>query len=187
MSIPKTAQFSTTITPEQIARVREIFEFYSMIMGIDFVESESQGITVVVGDMFPNGVQSGPGGVIGVAGNNLAIMDGAEAWDNSFGGQSGIPGSLNFFLVTMHEIGHLLGYGHVSEQPVLTVMAGSALPFTEWAFPGDADIVHGQYMFRPDNRDVDSYNLLCLPASLERSPLRRWPNDCPTAATSTLI
>ena len=26
--------------------------------------------------------------------------------------------------------------------------------------PGDADIVHGQYMFRPDNRDVDSYKFV---------------------------
>ncbi len=149
---------STTITPEQLARVREIFEFYSMVMGIDFVESESAGLTFVVGDMFPNGgTQSGPGGVIGIAGGGLAILDGAEVWDNSFGGQSGIPGSQNFFLVAMHEIGHLLGLGHVSEQPVLTVMAGSAIPFTEWAFPGDHDIVHGQFLFRPDNRDVDSY------------------------------
>ncbi len=149
---------STTITPEQLARVREIFEFYSMVMGIDFVESESAGLTFVVGDLFPNGgAQSGPGGVIGIAGGGLAILDGAEVWDNSFGGQSGIPGSQNFFLVAMHEIGHLLGLGHVSEQPVLTVMAGSAIPFTEWAFPGDHDIVHGQFLFRPDNRDVDSY------------------------------
>ncbi len=148
---------STTITPEQIARTRDIFEFYSQVMGVDFVESESSGLTVVVGDMFPNGVQSGPGGVIGVAGGGLAIMDSAEVWDNSFGGQSGIPGSQNYFLVAMHEIGHLLGLGHATEQPVLTVMAGGALPFTEWAFPGDADIVHGQFIYRPDNRDVDSY------------------------------
>ncbi len=152
---------STTITPEQLARVREIFEFYSMMLGIDFVESESEGLTFVVGDLFPaGGAQSGPGGVIGIAGGGLAILDGAEVWDNSFGGQSGIPGSQNFFLVAMHELGHLLGYGHTSELPVLTVMAGSALPFTEWSFPGDHDVVHGQYMFRPDNRDVDTYKFI---------------------------
>ncbi len=151
---------STTITPDQLARTRDIFEFYSMVMGVDFVESESSGLTVVVGDMFPNGVQSGPGGVIGVAGGGLAIMDSAEVWDNSFGGQSGIPGSQNYFLVAMHEIGHLLGLGHATEQPVLTIMAGGALPFTEWSFPGDADIVHGQYLYRPDNRDVDSYKFV---------------------------
>ncbi len=27
----------------------------------------------------------------------------------------------------------------------------------EWLFPGDADTIHGQYMYRPDNRDVDLY------------------------------
>ena len=171
---------STTITTEQLARVREIFEFYSMVMGIDFVETESDGLTFVVGDMFPNGgTPSGPGGVIGIAGGGRAILDGAEVWDNSFGGQSGIPGSQNFFLVAMHEIGHLLGLGHTTEQPVLTVMAGGALPFSEWAFPGDHDVVHGQFLFRPDNRDVDSYKFV-VPYRKVRNLLRRDDRGTPT-------
>jgi large repetitive protein len=150
---------STTITPEQIARVREIFEFYSMQLGIDFVETESAGLTIVVGDLFPlGGTQSGPGDVAGIAGGGLAIMDGAETWDNSFGA--------GFFSVAMHEIGHLLGLGHTYDLPPGTIMGSEGdlssnptLP-SEWVFPGDADVVHGQFLYRPDNRDVDSYSFV---------------------------
>ncbi len=46
---------------------------------------------------------SRPGGEAGVAGGNLAIMDGAETWDKRFGG--------GFFSVTLHEVGHLLAWG----------------------------------------------------------------------------
>lgn len=152
---------STSITSDQIARIREIFEFYSMQLGIDFVESESAGFTIVVGDLFPLGVQSGVGGVAGVAGGGLAIMDGAETWDNSFGA--------GFFQVAMHEIGHLLGLGHTYDLPPGTIMGAEGdlssnptLP-AEWVFPGDADVIHAQYLYRPDNRDVDSYKFVVAP------------------------
>lgn len=157
---------------EGLDRIREIFEFYSMLMGIDFVESDSQGITVVVGDLFPNGGQSSPGGVIGLAGGNLAIMDSAEVWDYSFGGSSGIPGSQNFFETAMHEVGHCLGLGHTYEQPPGTIMGAEGdlnnpNPGlgSEWVFPGDVDIVHGRYMYRPDNKDIDNYSFT-IPAGV---------------------
>lgn len=159
---------NTSITPDQIARVREIFEFYSTVAGIDFVETVGSGLTIVVGDLFPLGTQSAPGGAIGVAGGGLAIMDGAETWDNSFGGRSGIPGSQNFFETAMHEIGHLLGLGHTYDLPPGTIMGDEGdlanpnpgLGGTEWSFPGDADVVHTQHLYRPDNRDVDTYSFV---------------------------
>ncbi len=94
-------------------RVREVFEFYSEQLGIDFTEIEGPGadIRVVVGDMWPTGVASRPGGEGGRASvtAGLAVMDGAETWDNSFGG--------GFFGVTLHEVGHLLGLGTHSTLP----------------------------------------------------------------------
>jgi VCBS repeat-containing protein len=156
----------STISPDQMQRVREIFEFYAAQMGINFVETEGAGdLTVVVGDMAPLNQQSGPGGVIGVASGSLAIMDYAEAWDNTFGFGANIPNTQSFFMVAMHEIGHMLGLGHAYDQPAGTVMGGlensSFVPTpVEWFFPGDVDVIHGQHLYRPDNRDVDIYRFV---------------------------
>ncbi len=153
----------TSISSDQIARTREIMEFLSAQWGIDFIETAGFGdLNIVVGDMAPLQQTSGPGGVIGVAGQGLAIMDQAEAWDNTFGYGAGIPGTSSFFITAMHEIMHLLGLGHAYEQPDGTIMGGNEratdpASIGEWFFPGDVDTIHGQHIFRPDNKDVDIY------------------------------
>ena len=150
----------TTINPAQMERVREVFDLYGEQLGVDFIETEALGTTVVVGDLFPNGQESGPGGVLGVAGPALAIMDSAEDWYDGYGVTSG---QFSFFEVALHELGHSIGLGHNYELPDGTTMgnetqyAGSS---TEWRYPGDHDVVHGQFLYRPDNRDADMYQLV---------------------------
>ena len=91
----------TAISTEQKQRIREVFEFYSRYMGVDFVEHTgptAPGIfNVIVGDMIPVGSTiSGPGDILGVAGAaanpdnpleswDMVILDGSEPWDNAFG------------------------------------------------------------------------------------------------------
>ena len=85
---------TTSISPIQMERYRDVFSFYSAQLGIDFVETTlaaapgtSRLLTVVVGDMAALGTAGGPGGVIGIADpiSGLAILDSAESWDNGFG------------------------------------------------------------------------------------------------------
>ncbi len=160
----------TAMTSDQKQRVREAFEFYASKLGVTFQETEAAGLTIVLGDMFPiNGAQSAPGAAGLVADpvmTQMAILDGAETWDNTFGG--------TFFLASMHAIGLLIGYSFDSDLPVGSVMrietattinAGQNLQTfaafnAEPVYPGDHDVVHGQFMFRPDNRDVDSYKFV---------------------------
>ena len=159
----------SSITLEQKQRVREVFEFFSAQLGIDVIEHlgptvDGDGIKkIVVGDLAPNGGESG-GDIIGLAqlGGELAIMDGAVAWDNTFGYGSNIPSTERFFETSLHEIGHLLGLGHTYDLPPGTLQGSAdalgrpANPL-EQVFPGDHDVVHGQHLYRPDNRDVDLY------------------------------
>ncbi|MEZ6126187.1 MAG: pre-peptidase C-terminal domain-containing protein [Planctomycetaceae bacterium] len=149
-----------TITEAQKQRAREVFEYYSALLGIDVRETANSGFTIATGDLraLDPLVPTGPGGVTGIAGGGVAIMDQAESWDDS-------PGA-SWFQTAMHEIGHLLGNGHASDLPPITVNAGDGFGninpgafngFAEPVFPGDADIVHLQYVNRPDSVDIDMY------------------------------
>ena len=146
---------SNAITEAQKDRAREIFAYYSEISGIDFVETASTGLTVVTGDMraLDPTIPTGPGGVAGLAGGGMAIMDMGETWAN-------LPGQ-NWFNVAMHEIGHLLGQGHTYDLPEPTVQgagsSGSSGTGVEATLAGDHDIVHLQYLYRPDSVDIDLY------------------------------
>ena len=153
---------SNVITENQRQRAREIFEIYSSLLGIQFIESADQGLTVVTGDpraLDPT-VPTGPFGVAGISEGSLSgrvIMDAAENWGSSEYGSS-------WFRVAMHEIGHSLGLGHTYDLPSLTIMGDQnsvdAARFPdvgEPVFPGDADIVHGQLLFPPGANDLDLY------------------------------
>lgn len=148
------------ISPAQKDRVREIFELYSYYAGLQFVETPNSGLTIATGDLRAVDpiVETGPGGVTGIAGLGLAVMDASENWNNQFG--AGGTG-LSYFSVAMHEIGHLLGQGHTYDLPPLTVMGDDpSIAFSsgsEPIFPGPHDITHLRHLHRPDSIDVDMY------------------------------
>ena len=68
----------------------------------------------------------------------------------------------SYFQIAMHEIGHLLGLGHTYELPALTIQSGSGevnnpTGNAEGVFPGDADILLGQYLHPPVGNDIHVY------------------------------
>ncbi len=146
------------ITENQKDRAREVFEIYGDLLGIKFVETEDQGLTVVTGDLraLDPAIPTGPGGVAGLSDGSLGgmvIMDAAEDWGISeYGG--------SWFQTAMHEIGHSLGLGHTYDLPSLTIMGDNTIPgapAAEPVFPGDGDIIHGQFLFPPAADDIDLY------------------------------
>lgn len=175
-----TAAFSgagqlNAITEIQKQRVREVFSIYEQYLGVRFVESTNRGLTVAVGDTraifpFEDIVGSGVGGVTelngpgstvyesGVLSNGqlatvLDIQDFSDSTVNAFGGP--------FMRGAMQGIGRLLGLELADEVAQLTIQSFNAVfapgVGTEIVLPGDADIIHGQYLYRPDSKDIDLY------------------------------
>ncbi len=175
-----TSAFNSTvqlnaITEVQKQRVREVFSIYEQYLGVRFVESTNRGLTVAVGDtravtpfedILGSGITgivelNGPGSTVyesGVLSNGqlatvLDTQDFSSSTVNGFGGP--------FMRGVMQGIGRLLGLGLSDEVAQLTIQSFNAIfapgVGTEIVLPGDADIVHGQYLYRPDSKDIDLY------------------------------
>ncbi|MEM9826472.1 MAG: peptidase, partial [Planctomycetota bacterium] len=165
--------YFNTISDQQKQRVREAFELFSQYLGISFIEVEdSRGdtadFTIAVGDLYGADIDavSGDGGQVVVTGNRRGLEDGEtnlvvldfQDFDESIDDQFGEE----FFRGAMFGIGQLLGYGYADDlpQPVTQSTDFVLDPGTENEplFPAPVDIVHGQYMYRPDSTDVDLYS-----------------------------
>ncbi len=165
------------ITELQKQRVREVFSLYEKYLGARFVETDNLGLTVAVGDTravrpFEDVQGSGGTGVIdingpgniyyeaGVLASNLQPATVLDIQDFSDSNLSGFGGP--FQRAAMQGIGRLLGLGLADEVAQLTVQSFDGAFLTpgvgsEIVFPGNADIVHGQYLYRPDSKDIDLY------------------------------
>jgi hypothetical protein len=135
------------ITEEEKQLAREAFEILGSLLGIQFVETPNLGTTIAKGDLRAADptVTNGPGGVAGLGGPLLVVIDASEGWTSSkFGG--------DFFETLFHEIGHSIGLGHSYDLPSLM---GAGLPND--VYPGDVDLVNAQRLWRPDANDIDLY------------------------------
>lgn len=157
-----TSPYLNEITELEKTRTREIFEIFSRVAGIQFIETANEGITVATGDLTVGrgDILTGAGGVKGeyfrlADGSQLVIMDKGEPdWDDSFGG--------NWFREAMKEIGRALGLEYSYDMPAGTIMGSNPNGLTtnsplEPVFPGDQDIVNLQRLYRPDSIDIDLY------------------------------
>jgi len=157
------------ITEEQKQRTREIFEIYGNRLGVQFVETETQGYTIATGDMraaIPGIATGGGDGLVsaqhvGVLDNDLLlVMDNAENWYDGFG-RADDPAQVSWFEEALQGISGLLGLGSSYDLPSSTTTSEeTTLDFgvtPEPIYPGDYDIVHGQHLYRPEGSDIDLY------------------------------
>jgi len=102
----------------------------------------------------PGGLICAAGPLLSNAAQSAVIIDGQDyntADDNLFGTE--------LFRSFMRGIGVLLGLGSADELPQATVQNNAPItdPSVEQVFPGNADIVHGQFVLRPEGKDIDLY------------------------------
>ena len=168
---PDTNYFNI-ISEQQKQRVREVMSLYSEYLGVTFIEVADRdpqdigGFSIAVGDLYGGDEReaSADGGLAvvtrdrdGDGVDDLVVMDFQdfdESIDDQFGGE--------FFRGAMFGVGQLLGYGYADDLPQPVTQSTSFIfqPGTdnEPAFPSYADIVHGQYLYRPDSTDIDMYS-----------------------------
>jgi hypothetical protein len=162
--------YFNVISEQQKQRIREVLQLFSEYLGVNFVEVEGEAtsnafFSIAVGDLYGGSVTatSGDGGAAvvtrdrnGDGVDDLGVMDFQdfdESTDDLFGGE--------FFRGGMFLVGQLLGYGYADDLPQ-PVSQSTSFVFqpgvdNEPAFPSVADIVHGQYLYRPDSTDIDVY------------------------------
>jgi len=177
---------SNLITEKQKTRVREAVEMWAKHLGVQFLETADQGLTFVTGDpraLDPNdpnvlnhALPTGFGfsdydfivRVDPTYANGMIILDSARQWNSDYGA--------DWFQRVMVGLGAMLGLQRANDLPVTNLMAfDSSDPFAgfsggggtptslfgslppEPVFPGNADIIHGQFIHRPDSNDIDLY------------------------------
>lgn len=162
--------YQNNISAQQKERVREALSMFSEYLGIQFVETNGEPagdafFTIAVGDLYGGNpaANSGDGGLAVVTSDrngdgvdDLAVLDFQdfdESTDDQYGGE--------FFRGAMLAVGQMLGYGYADDLPQPVTQSTNSIfnPSTdnESSYPSVADIVNGQYLYRPDSTDIDIY------------------------------
>lgn len=143
------------ITEAQKQRVREIYELFASVSGLEVQEindpqSESSATQIITGDVRAVSA-SLPTSVSGGSLRDLVVINGGLDWgDSEYGGE--------WFKTALHEIGHSLGLGNANDLPSMMNSNGSSVAqINESIYLTDHDIVHLNYLYPAQSADIDLY------------------------------
>jgi large repetitive protein len=168
------------INEDQKERAREVLSLWSSKIGVQFVETADLGLTIATGAL--TGLRPAPGTqtrLLSQLGfgvridpsfdNPLIIMSATNTWGNDYAD--------SYSRTMAAAMGLVLGLANAGDLPGTELMrfdprflAGSEPlidandaqldandEFFEPIFPGNQDVLHAQYIHRPDSSDVDLY------------------------------
>ncbi len=161
--------FLNQITERQKLRVREALNLWANYIGVQFRETEDEGITFALGNV--NDLQNEVGSDTSI---NFSL-DAAVRVDPTFTNSAvvfsnqvnfGTAYGEDFTRKATTAIGLILGLEETPDLPAQTLLSQSGaflnadidvLTDLEPVFPGNYDVLHGNYLHRADSIDVDLY------------------------------
>ena len=165
-------EFLNQITERQKTRIREVLNLWSSKIGVQFRETQDEGITFALGDRANLQDRSVPA-------VSAADLDAQVRIDPTFNDSAVVFSNQENFGTAYGEsftrksaaaVGLLLGLAEANDLPSQTLLAffPSFLNATgaqsidnisdlEPVFPSNFDVLHGQFLHRPDSIDVDLY------------------------------
>lgn len=170
-SIGAAAQ-QNSISINQRQRVREALQIWSRYLGVQFVETDNEGFTFATGNRnvlntFVPGTQIQQEAARNFGAridptfqSGLLVLDASRAWNENYGE--------DYYRHVMTGIGMMLGLTHAGDLPASTLLALNATFLNanggtsnlESIFPGTQDILHGKFIHRADNSDIDLYRFV---------------------------
>ena len=157
------------ITEKEKVRIREALNLWASELGIQFRETADEGITFAFGD---DNELNAAGGIfpqsVGVLNASVRVDPAfavpAMVFDRS--ATLGTDYGEDLTRKAVAGIGLLIGLERASDLSASTIMAMnpgflnasiSVLGDNEPVFPGNTDVLHGQFVHRPDSVDIDLY------------------------------
>ncbi|TWU25140.1 hypothetical protein Pla52o_14380 [Novipirellula galeiformis] len=164
-------QFQNQITERQKVRIREALGLWASKIGVQFRETASDGITFALGETA--NLQAGTLPGTSVVSQNVinarvridptftepALVFSNQVTFNTAYGE-------DFLRKATAGIGLILGLEQTPDLPSQTLMSLNSTflnssingrPDQEPVFPGSFDVLHGQFVHRPDSNDIDLY------------------------------
>ncbi|WP_417375975.1 Calx-beta domain-containing protein [Gimesia maris] len=144
------------ITEAQKQRVREIYELFASVSGLQVQEiaepqsPDSDATKIITGDVRAVSANL-PTSVSGASIRETVVINGGLDWGKSeYGGE--------WFKAALHEIGHSLGLGDANDLPsMMNTGSSGAAQFNESIYLTDHDIVHLNYLYPAQSSDIDLY------------------------------
>ncbi|MCO8121426.1 tandem-95 repeat protein [Stieleria sp. TO1_6] len=176
-----TTDYLNQISATQKTRIREVLNLWSANIGVQFTETMNEGITFAVGDTanlqpVAGTTLVGPGQFVGQSVSQAlqaslridpTFTDSAIVFSNQ--ASFDLAYGEDFTRKAAAGVGFLLGLEQAPDLAPQTVMAldptflnqsiDTAISQVdlEPVFPGNEDVLHGQYVHRPDSIDIDMY------------------------------